>query len=336
MKYILSLLSLMFLSHFTGFAQNSLSVHYAGGDGPGKGKHVVLIAGDEEYRSEEFLPAFGRILAKHHGFECTVLFSVDEEGFIDPNNQKSLSDPEVLDSADAIVMAIRFRKWPADVMAKFQAAMDRGVPVVGLRTSTHAFRFPKDSEFVSYNLWGKEVLGEKWVSHWGVHKKEATRGVIEADNADHPVLNGVEDVFGNSDVYEAGPPSDATILMRGAVLKGMEPNDPLADYSKKFRATGIEQPVNNPMMPIAWVRELPRDGDPQRIVTCTMGAATDLQSEDLRRLVVNGVFWGLGMDVPAKADASVVGEFRPLMYGFNDFRKGVRPSDHAMNKNCCN
>ncbi len=31
-------------------------VTYPGGNGPGKGKHVVLLAGDEEYRSEDALP----------------------------------------------------------------------------------------------------------------------------------------------------------------------------------------------------------------------------------------------------------------------------------------
>jgi hypothetical protein len=43
-------------------------VVYDGYDGPGKGKHVVLVSGDEEYRSEEGLPQLGKILAKHHGF----------------------------------------------------------------------------------------------------------------------------------------------------------------------------------------------------------------------------------------------------------------------------
>ena len=42
-----------------------------------RGKHVVLIAGDEEYRSEEAMPQLGKILAVHHGFKCTVLFSID-------------------------------------------------------------------------------------------------------------------------------------------------------------------------------------------------------------------------------------------------------------------
>src|SRR6516162_559989 len=59
---------------------------YDGFDGLGKGKHIVLVSGDEEYRSEEALPQLGKILAKHHGFKCTVLFAVDpKDGTINPN-----------------------------------------------------------------------------------------------------------------------------------------------------------------------------------------------------------------------------------------------------------
>ena len=61
---------------------------YEGGEGPGAGKHVVLVAGDEEYRSEEVLPMLARILAEHHGFRCTVLFSTDpEDGTMTPRTR---------------------------------------------------------------------------------------------------------------------------------------------------------------------------------------------------------------------------------------------------------
>ena len=297
---------------------------------PGEGRRIVLIAGDEEYRSEESMPMLGKILSRHHGFHCSVLFSVSPDGVIDPNAAASLSHPEALDAADAIVMLIRFRKWPDETMKRFDAAMKRGVPVIALRTSTHAFQLPDTSAFKSYNDFGKQTLGEKWVSHWGKHKIEATRGVIESANASHPVLRGVNDVFGNSDVYEAAPPTDARILLRGRVLSGMNSGDPPADYLKK-RADGGEQPINDPMMPVAWVRELKTEsGKTQRVVTTTMGAATDLTSEGLRRLVVNGVFWGLGEEVPAKADVGMVGSYEPLMYGFNGFRKKVKPASHGL------
>jgi type 1 glutamine amidotransferase len=321
----------LFLTPAFAFADEPGFVTYSGANGPGKGKNIVLIAGDEEYRSEDCLPMLGKILSQKHGYNCTVLFSINKEGFIDPNAGASLTHPEALDSADAIVMLIRFRKWPDEAMKHFDDAMKRGVPVIGLRTSTHAFQFGGNSTYKSYNSFGKDILGEKWVSHWGKHKVEATRGVIEEANAKDPILNGVSDVFGDSDVYEAAPPADAKILMRGKVLAGMKPTDAPAEYSKK-RADGVEQPINDPMMPIAWTRLIPRDGKQQKIFTTTMGAATDLASEDLRRMVINAVYWATDLKVPAKADASYVGAFVPLMYGFNSFTKDVKPSAHALTK----
>src|SRR6185295_8759840 len=57
---------------------------YAGGEGPGKGKKIVLIAADQEYRSEQSMPMLAKILSTHHGFDCTVLFGVNERGEVDP------------------------------------------------------------------------------------------------------------------------------------------------------------------------------------------------------------------------------------------------------------
>jgi hypothetical protein len=304
-------------------------VVYEPKDGPGRGKHIVLLSGDEEYRSEEALPQLGKILSQRHGFKCTVLFAVDTNGIINPTAQKSLSHPEALDSADLIIMALRYRNWPDDIMKHFADAYKRGVPIIGLRTSTHAFNGVK-GEYQEFNEFGKRVLGERWVSHWGGHKKEATRGVIEPSAKGDPILRGVEDIFGDTDVYEAAPPADAKILVRGQVLKGMKPTDEPADYRKK-RADKQEQWVNDPMMPIAWTREHRNEaGKVNRVLCTTMGSATDLQSEGLRRLIVNGVFWGLQMPIPARANVDLVGEFNPTMYGFNSFKKSTRPSDYEL------
>ena len=331
MKTLVTAASLVALLQVAAPAEEVPWVKYPGGDGPGKGKHIVLLAGDEEYRSEDCLPMLGKILSRRHGFDCTVLFSVSPEGLIDPNAGASLTHPEALDSADAIVMLLRFRKWPDETMKRFDEAIRRGVPVIALRTSTHAFQLPATSAFKDYNSFGKRVLGEQWVSHWGGHKSEATRGIIEAAHAGDPVLRGVTDVFGNSDVYEAAPPADARILLRGQVLKGMHPTDGPANYSKK-RADGTEQAINDPMMAVAWTREVKNEaGRANKILCTTMGAATDLTSEGLRRLVVNGVFWGLGLEVPARADVSIVGSYEPLLYGFDGFRKNVKPAAHNLN-----
>jgi hypothetical protein len=327
LKSAAMLLFALCLANSSLAAERSLTLE--GKDGPGKGKHIVLISGDEEYRSEEALPMLAKILSERHGFKCTVVFSVNEAGEIDPNRQDSISDSAALDSADAIIMALRFRKWSDGDMQKFVAAYERGIPVIGLRTSTHAFL----SKYKGMDKFGENVLGEEWVSHWGVHKKEATRGVIEGDAKEHPVLRGVADVFGDTDVYEAYPPADAKILLRGEVLKGMSADSGRASYKKKRASDGKEQDINDPMMPVAWYRVQKAAGvASQRILCTTMGSATDLQNEGLRRLIVNSVYWGLGFEVPAKADVDYVDPYEPLMYGFNGARKGIKISDHALGK----
>jgi hypothetical protein len=310
-------------------------VTYEGAAGPGRGKHVVLLAGDEEYRSEEGLPLLAKILSRRHGFKCTLLLPVGDDGSVNPDNTASLPGAAALDSADAIVMLLRFRAWPDGVMKHFADAYRRGVPIVALRTSTHAFNYPRNSTsaYREFNTFGKRVLGEGWVSHWGRHKREATRGVFEPSAKDDPILRGVTDVFADSDVYEVHPPADVKVLLRGQVLTGMNPSDVPADYTKRRATDKREQGVNDPMMPVAWTRLYKNEaGHTNRIFCTTMGAATDFQSEGLRRLVVNAVYWGLGLDVPAKADVDYVGDYKPTMYGFKGYKRGVKPADHAIDK----
>lgn len=292
---------------------------------PGRGKHVVLISGDQEYRSEEALPMLAQILSKHHGFKCTVLFAMDAENkFVDPNNIESLSNPGALDSADLILMAIRWRKWNENAMRHFAMAFERGTPITALRTSTHPFK-GTTGEFTKYgdgkgsvggwdHGFGREVIGEKWVRHHGKHAKQGTRAVVEPAAKDHPILNGVGDIFGKTDVYEVHPKEPSRILLRGAVTES------LAEDSKT-----VEGEQNSPMMPIAWTREYKQaDGNTNRVFTTTMGSADDLLDADLRRLVINSVYHGLELDVPASANVKLVSRFKPTMYGFGDSDDGIR------------
>src|SRR3977135_1848040 len=135
LRFLLPLLALL-----APAARADDRITYEAKPGPGGGKHVVFLTGDEEYRSEEGLPMLAKILSQRHGFKCTVLFALDPDGTINPDNQKSLPDAEALHSADAIVMLLRFRNWPDDAMKHFVDAYHRGVPIIGLRTATHSFQ----------------------------------------------------------------------------------------------------------------------------------------------------------------------------------------------------
>lgn len=317
----------------------SSSVSYAGNDGPGQRRHVVFLTGDEEYRGEEGLPMLAKILSQRHGFKCTVLFSLDPDGTINPKNVKSISDSTALDSADAVVMLLRFRNWPDEDMARFEKFLNAGKPIVALRTSTHAFNgFPKGSQWESWNYnnqggFGKRVLGETWLTHWGNHKVEATRGVIEPSQQSNPLMRGISSIFGETDVYEAYPPADATVLVRGLVLKALTADSEPADRRKPRSTDKVEQGVNDPAMPVAWTRmNKNANGTTNRVFATTMGAATDLENEGLRRLIVNAVYWGLNLNVPQKADVTYVDEYKPSFYGFDGFRKGLHPSDFEIGK----
>ncbi len=325
----------------TALARAGDWVVYEGKTGPGHGKHIVFLSGDEEYRSEEALPMLAKVLAERHGFKCTVLFSI-KDGEIDPNTRNHEPGLEALDSADLCIMSLRFREWPDEGMKHFVDYYLAGKPVIGLRTSTHAFAYDGKSQSAYKRFhwgsqewkqgFGRQVLGETWVDHWGRHKSEATRGIIEPAQAQNPILRGVTDLFGDTDVYEAHPVEDATILVRGQVLKGMKPTDAPADYRRKNNKR-VEQGINDPMQPVVWTRELKNEnGKVNRVLTTTMGSATDLQNEGLRRLLVNAAYWGVGLEkqIPEKANVDYVGEYRPTMYGFGGFKKGVKPADHEL------
>jgi hypothetical protein len=184
------------------------------------GKKVVLVAGDEEYRSEESCPMLAKILSRKHGFTCTVLFSMDPEGgYIDPNNQKNIPGTDKLDDADLLIIGTRFRDLPPDQIANFAEFLNAGKPVIGFRTATHAFHGNAATGMFQWRDFGLNILGEQWVSHHGNHGSEGTLSVVEPASASHVLLKGVGDIFGPSDVYGIAnlDKKNPTILLRGAV-----------------------------------------------------------------------------------------------------------------------
>jgi len=295
---------------------------FEGKDGPGKGKNVVLISGDEEYRSEETMPMLGKLLSERHGFKCTVLFPIDKKtGEINPNEQTNIPGMAAVADADFVILCLRFRELP-DADTKFLADhIEAGKPLLGLRTSTHAFKYGrlKDSPYAKWSFnskefdggFGRQILGETWINHHGKHGSESTRGVIDEANKAHPLLRGVEDVWGPTDVYGIKKlPEDAKVLLNGQVLTGMKPTD-----------GPVEGEKNDPMMPVAWVRE------DKKIICSTMGAATDFVAPGLRRFVVNAAYWSAGLEVPAELNVEFVGDFEPTPFGFKKFKKGMKPAD---------
>src|SRR5580700_3960224 len=143
------------------FAQDLWNV-YAGGEGPGKGKNIVLISGDEEYRSEEGLPEMAKILSQHHGFTCTVLFAIDPKtGNINPEVLDNIPGLAALDHADLMIIQTRWRDLPDDQMKHIDDYMMAGKPVIGLRTATHPFKIAADKPYARYS-WDFNGKPEQW------------------------------------------------------------------------------------------------------------------------------------------------------------------------------
>jgi type 1 glutamine amidotransferase len=324
MKSHLPLLAAALLS-FVSPANANLLV-YEGADGAGRGKHVVLIASDHEYKSEEALPELARILARRHGFKCTVLFGVDEKtGAIVPG-KSNIPGTESLKTADLLVIFTRFQNLPAEQMQPLVDYLERGGPVVGLRTATHGFKIPKDSPFAKYDHsykgddfkggFGRQILGETWVGHYGPNHKSSTRLDIVPSEASHPILRGVQDMWVEIGAYNADPIAGSEILAMAQPLQGMEPNSP-PDESKK-------------PMPGAWVRNYQSgSGKSGRVFATTYGASGDLLNEGFRRMLVNACFWSAGLESAIKPDADVtlVGPYRPTWHGGNRRAKNVKPED---------
>jgi type 1 glutamine amidotransferase len=298
--------------------------------GHAKGKNIVLISGDEEYRSEESLPQLAKILSTYHGFHCTVLFAINlKDGTIDPNQLNNIPGLEALDSADLMVILTRFRDLPDDQMKHIVDYVESGKPIVGIRTATHAFQLKSSSTYAKYSWnspdggFGRMVLGETWIRHHGQHGKQSTMGVLNPRESKNPILGGIHDgeLWSKTDVYEARLPlpADSTTLVYGEVLSGMDAKD-----------SPVSGTVNDPMMPIAWTKTYTGSaGKTARVFATTLGTSEDLLTEANRRLLVNACYWALGLERQIKPNAKVglVGEYHPHPFGFDGYVKGLTPAD---------
>lgn len=293
---------------------------------PVMGKHIVLISGDEEYRSEESLPQLAKILATRHGFKCTVLFAIDpKDGTINPEYNRNIPGLEALDSADLMVILTRFRDLPDDQMKHIIDYAESGKPIVALRTATHAFALKTSTTYAKYSWnnpdggFGRQFFGETWIRHHGKHGVQSTRGIIRPERAKHPVLKGIRDgdLWSPTDVYTVRLPlpADNDVLVSGQVLSGMAATD-----------APVSGAVNDPMMPVVWVSTTRA-----RTFVTTMGTSEDLLVPGMRRLLVNACYWTLGLDdrIDPKSNVDLVGEYHPLPFKFGGHAKGITPASLA-------
>jgi len=239
--------------------------------------YVVFVTGDHEYSSEETMPLLAAELEKNYGMRTKVL-----KAYPDQNTETNIPGLEALAKADLAVFFLRWRQLPESQVARIKAYLDTGKPMMGFRTTSHAFNYPKGSALEDWNSiaagtfgappgWGKDGH-----THYG-HESSTDVSIIAA-NASHPILKGVEAPFHvRSWLYQVlpkWPPADATQLLLG---KAVNPDKPAQEN------------------PVAWTW---KNKFGSRIFFTTLGHPEDFKAEPLQRLIINAVHWCLGLPAP--------------------------------------
>ena len=325
MKKVFILFSTFFA--LLGFTNALLGnpVQYSASGKDKKGKHIVLIASDHEYRAEETIPALARILSVHHGFDCTVLFGLNENGEIKAG-ASNIPGLEALKKADGAVIFTRFLALPPAQMKHLDEYLNRAGPVMGLRTSTHGFNYKDDKDpYYKYHFrytgkeyqdgFGHQVLGQSWVGHYGRNHKQSTRISIIPKQKKNPILRGVKDVHVQAGGYNAEAQKDWDILTMAQPLMTMKA-DGAPDKTK-------------PPMASEWTRHYQgKNGKKGRVFTSLYGASEDLLNPGYRRMIINGVYWTLGLENQIKPDSKIdfVGAYNPTTFKNGGEVKGVKPS----------
>jgi len=288
--------------------------------------HIVFVTGDEEYRSEESMPMLARILERDYGFKVTICYALNEAGHIDPNVLDNIAGLQALEEADMMVLFTRFRALPDSQAQYILDFAESGRPMVGFRTTTHAFLYRDDPERAHLNdEWPIKVFGQKWITHHG-HFDDGNNPLtnvtlVEGKEA-HPILRGVEPFPAYSWLYHVhggdhALSGDSDSLLIGRSLQSNHANNDRLD----------QFPITNP---VAWTKTYTgTSGIAARVFFTTLGHPYDFKDASMRRLALNGILWALDHEIPQEgANAEPARPYEPNNSGFGDkFKPGMRPGD---------
>jgi hypothetical protein len=304
-------------------------LEYKGKKGlPGNGKHVVLIAADQEYRSEQSMPMIARVLAERHGFDTTVLFALNKDGLVDPTQKIKWEDQSVIHNipglekladADLMILFSRLITLPDKQLQHFYQYLDSGNPIMAFRTANHGFigfDYMKDGKRINF---GDDVLGGSFRGHHGRWHQDSTLGTVIDEARNHPIVQGIDTLWGPTDVYRTYPEGESL------------PKNCTALFMGQPQMTRVEGSGTNPdliPLPVVWVKNWTgRTGKSARVFHSTMGSGKDFEDADVRRLAVNAAYWCLGLEdqINPKSNVDPIGNYTPLVSGFHYEKLGVRP-----------
>lgn len=224
-------------------------------------KRLVIISAEREYKTERSLPKFA---LKNLGddFRVDILYA-------DENDRYSIPGIEILNKADVLLLSVRRRVLPKDQMKIIHRFVESGKPVVGIRTSCHAFslrgrRPPKG--YIAWEKFDAEIIGGHYTDHHGNGPEVTVRAA--ADGRQHPILSEIDPkkLHGHGSLYRVSP------LAKSAI--------PLL----------IGKREGKPEEPIAWVN-LTRYGG--RVFYTSLGHIDDFKQPAFNRLLKNALLWSV-------------------------------------------
>ena len=254
---------------------------------------VVFVTGDHEYSSEITMSILAQELEKNYDMRVKVLKSSPDQ-----NAEVNIPGMEALKEADLAVFFLRWRRLPADQVAYIDKYLKSGKPVLGFRTSTHAFNYPKGHPLEKWNAFGEFALGAPpgWEgkanhTHCGHSCSTDVFKIKEAEA--HPILTGIDSSFHvRSWLYKVLPDFPA----KGSenLLMGRAVNPEKAGFQDN---------------PVAWTWKTAAGG---KVFTTTLGHPEDFKEESLQRLAINGIHWLLNKPVQWKGKVSINVPYRGI------------------------
>lgn len=241
---------------------------------------VVFVTGDHEYSGELTMPLIAAELEKAYGLRTKVL-----KASPDYNAEENIPGLDALKEADLAVFFLRWRRLPAKQVAHIDAYLKSGKPVMGFRTTTHAFNYPKGHPLERWNAFGEFAFGSPpgWggaAQHTHYGHNSTTDVTIIPDAAKNPLLTGVEPSFHVASwLYRVLPDYPAKGAVPLLVGKSVNPDKPATDN------------------PVAWTWKNEWGG---KTFLTTLGHPEDFRVPAMQRLVINAVHWGLGLPIPKK------------------------------------
>jgi len=242
---------------------------------------IVFVTGDHEYSGEETLPLIAVELEKNYGFRTKVL-----KAFPDHNSEENIPGMEALKEADLVVFYLRWRRLPSDQVQYIEDYLKTGKPVMGFRTTTHAFNYPKGHPLEKWNAFGELAFnappgwgGKARHTHYG-HESSTDVSIIPAA-AKNPILTGVRANFhARSWLYKVLP--DYPLKGSTPLLMGHSVNPNSADAFDN---------------PVAWTGKNSYGG---KFFITTLGHPEDFSLESFQHLIINAIHWALSQPVPSK------------------------------------